>query len=57
MRMLLDTGTTMNYRNLTYHLWVMSECSEIVGELIQYGADASYDVVQNLATLNLDSSH
>ena len=57
MRMLLDTGTTMNYRNLTYHLWVMSECPEIVGELIQYGGDASYDVVQNLATLNLDSSH
>ena len=55
--MLLDTGTAMNSGSLTYHLWVMSQCPEMVGEFIQYGDGTGYDVVQVLATLDLDSSH
>ena len=53
-RMLLDTGATMNSGNLTYHLWVMSECLEMLEEFIQCGADTRYDVVQLFAALNLD---
>ena len=45
MRMLLDTGAAMNSGNLTYHLWVMSQCLEMVGEFIQCGDDTGYDVV------------
>ena len=57
MRILLDTGVAMNSGNLTYHLWVMSQCPEMVGEFIQCGDCTRYDVVQRLATLNLDSTH
>ena len=45
MRMLLDTGAVTNSSNLNYHLWVMSQCPEMVGEFIQCEADTEYDVV------------
>ena len=57
IRMILDTGAAMNPGNLTYHLWVMLECPEMVGSCIQCGTETGYDVVQILATLDLDSSH
>ena len=57
MRMLLDTGAAMNSSNLTYHLWVMSQYSEMVGKFIQCGYGTEYNVVQLLATLDLNSSH
>ena len=57
MRMLLDTSAAMNSSNLTYYLWVMSQYSEMVGEFIQCGYGTEYNVVQLLATLDLDSSH
>ena len=56
MRMLVDTGTAMNSGNLAYHLWVMSECPEMVGESIQCGGTSDYDVVKLLAALDLDTS-
>ena len=56
MRMLLDTGAAMNTGSLTYHLWVMSQCPEMVAEIIQCGDGTGYDVVQLLAALDLDSS-
>ena len=55
--MLLDTGAAMNSGSLTYHLWVMSQCPEMIGEFIQYINGTEYDVVQLLAALGLDSSH
>ena len=45
MYMLLDTDAAMNSGNLTYHLWVMSQCPEMVGEFIQCGDGTGYDVV------------
>ena len=57
MRMLLNTGAAMNSRGLTYHLWVMSQCPEMVGEFIQCDESTGCDVVQFLAALNLDSSN
>ena len=35
MRMLVETGTAMNSEYLYYHLWVMSQCPEIVAEFLQ----------------------
>lgn len=57
IRMLLDAGDAMNSGNLTYHILVMLEFLEMVGEFIQCGADTRYDVVQLLAALDLDSNH
>ena len=57
IRMILDTGAAMNPGNLTCHLWIMLECPEIVGSFIQCGTETGYDVVQILATLDLNSSH
>ena len=57
MRMLLDTGAAMDSGSLTYHLWVMSQCPEMVGEFIQCGDGTGYDVFQLLAALHLDSRH
>lgn len=54
MRMLLNTGATMNSGSLTYHLWVMSQYPEMVGGFIQYGDGTGYNVVQLLAALDLD---
>ena len=45
IRMLLDTGATMNSGNLTYRLWVMSQCPEVIGEFIQCDDGTGYDVV------------
>ena len=56
MRMLVDTGAAMNSGNLAYHLWVMSECPEMVGEFIQCGGISDYNVVKLLAALDLDMS-
>ena len=56
MRMLVYTGAAMNSGNLAYHLWVMSECPEMVGEFIQCGCTSGYDVVKLLAALDLDTS-
>lgn len=30
IRMLVDTGVAMNTGSIEYHLWVMSQCPEIV---------------------------
>ena len=46
IRMILDTGAAMNSGNLVYHLWVMYQCPEMVGEFIQYGDRTGYDVLQ-----------
>ena len=56
IRMLLDTGSAMNSGNLNYHLWVMSQCLEIVGEFIQCGVDTWYEVVQLMAALDLNTT-
>ena len=57
MRMLVDTGAAINSGYLDYHLWVMSQCPEMVAEFLQCGPDTDYDVVQLLAALDLDPSH
>ena len=57
IRMLLDTGAAMNSGSLAYHLWVMSQCPEMVAEFIQYEDDTGYDVVQLLAALDSDSNY
>ena len=56
IRMLLDTGIAMNYGNMSYHHWVISECSEMVGECIQYGVNTGYEVEQLMADFDIDSS-
>ena len=56
MRMLLDTGSAMNSGNLNYHLWVMSQCPEMVSEFIQCEANTGYDVVQLMAALDLNTT-
>ena len=48
MRMLLDTGTAMNSGCLTYQLWVMSQCTDMVGVFIQGCDGTGYGVVQPL---------
>ena len=42
MKMLFDTSATMNHGNLTYHLYVISQCLEMVGKFIQCGAETDY---------------
>ena len=54
--MLIDTGAAMNVCNLFYHLWVMLEYSEIVGESFQYCLNTKNDVVQLLAALELNTN-
>ena len=56
MKMLLDTGAVVDSDNLSYHLWVVSECPAMVGEFIQSDANTGYDVVQLMAALDRDSS-
>ena len=34
MRMLVDTDAAMKTENLNYHLWVISQCPEIVTECL-----------------------
>ena len=57
MRMQLDIGTTIDSGNITYHLWAISECSEIMGEFIQCGTYILFDIVHLLSDLDLDSNH
>ena len=54
MRMLLDTGTAMNLGSLTYHLWIVLQWPEMVGEYIQCGEDTGYEIFQLLAAFDLD---
>ena len=54
MRILVDTGAAMNSGHLDYHLWVMSQYSEMVAEFLQCGKNTNCDVVQLLATLDLN---
>ena len=56
MKILLDTGATMNSGNLSDHLWVILECPEMVGECIKCVSNTCYDVVQLMTALDLDSS-
>ena len=53
MRMLVDTGAAMNTGNIDFHMWVMSQCPDIVDEFLQCGKDTEYDVVHLLAALDL----
>ena len=34
MRMLVDTGAAINSGHLDYHLWVMSQCPEMMAEFL-----------------------
>ena len=54
MRMLVDTGAAINTVNKNYNLWIMSQCPAMVVEYMQYGPNTEYDVVQLLATLDLN---
>ena len=53
MRILVDIGATMNTSNLQYHIWVMSQCHEIVDAFLQCGKDTTNDVVHLLFALDL----
>ena len=53
MQMLVDTSAVMNTGELKYHLWVMSQCPDIVEEFLQCGKDTGYDVVHLLAVVDL----
>ena len=53
MRILVDTGIAMNTGNFDFHMWVMSQCPDIVDEFLQCGKDTAYDVVHLLAALDL----
>ena len=44
----------MNTVALNYHLWVMSQCPEVITEYIQCKDGTGYEVVQLLAALDLD---
>ena len=46
MRMLVDTGVAMNLGYLDYHLWVMSQCSEMLR--------SSYSVGGPLTTMSFN---
>ena len=45
MQMLVDTGAAMNSGHLNYHLWVMSQCPELVAKFLQCGEGTEYVVV------------
>lgn len=53
MRMLVNTGAAMNTGNFLYHIWVMSQCPEMVGEFLECGKNTNYDVMYLLAALDL----
>ena len=53
IRRLIDTGAVMNTSNLRFHMWVMSQCSKIVDDLLQCGKDTAYDIVHLLTALDL----
>ena len=54
MHKLVDTGVVMNDVNNNYQLWLMSQYSAMVAEYIQCDINTEYDVVQPLATLDLN---
>ena len=54
MMMMVDTSTAIKTGNLNYHLWVMSQCQEIVAKYLQCEEDTEYEVVQLLAILDLN---
>ena len=49
LRMLVDTGATMNTGNKDYHQWVMSLCPIMAAEYLEYDPGTEYDFVQILA--------
>ena len=51
--MFVDTGDAINTGNFDFHMWVMSQCLDIVDGFLQCGKDTAYDVVHLLAALNL----
>ena len=53
IRMIVDTGATMNTGSLEYHIWVKSQCLEMAEEYLQCDKDTSYDVVYLLTALDL----
>ena len=62
MRMLVDTGATMNTGNFDFRMWVMSQCLDIVHEFLQCCKGTAYDGVHLLAALdikdiNTDATH
>ena len=54
MRMLVNTGAAMNAGHLNSHLWVMSQCLELVADFLHCGEGTEYDAVQLLAALDLE---
>ena len=50
----MDTGFAMNTGNIDFHMWVMSQCPDIVDDFLQCGKDTEYDVVHLLAALDLE---
>ena len=62
MRMLVDTGVTMNTGDYDFHIWVISQCPDIVDEFLQCGKDTAYDVVHlftafDLKDISTDTTH
>ena len=53
MGILFDTGAAMDTGNFRFHIWVMSQCPDIVDEFLQCGKDTVYDIVNLLAALDL----
>ena len=54
MRILIDTGAVINTGNLKYHMWIISQCPEIVDTFLQCSKDTDYDIVYLLTDLDLD---
>ena len=52
IRMLVDAGAAMNPGNFDFHMWVMSQCPNIVDEFLQCRKDTAYDIAHLLAALN-----
>ena len=44
----------MNTCNLSYHILVMSQCTEMMGKFLQCGLNTEYDILQLLAALDLN---
>ena len=54
MRILVDTGATVNTGNHNYYLWVMSQYPTIVAEQLECSEETKYEIIQLLATLDLN---
>ena len=54
--MLVDTGATMKTGNLQYHMWIMSQCPEIVDDFFQCTNDTVYNVIHLLAAIDLNEA-